>query len=182
MMDWMTDRVDGISEQARDIFDLVIEERLAQEKKWGMQNHDPFCWMAILTEEMGELSETMLKMRFGNSGGVGMHEEAVQVAAVAIAFLECISRGDWWWGRNDKTDSAEGSTVNTAHVSDVRLAIEGEIYDPATGEHWDKAAINIAAEAISGAYVRNMAGRDSLWFNVVEARPLVKFADQKGDN
>jgi NTP pyrophosphatase (non-canonical NTP hydrolase) len=54
----------------------VLNERIKQDSKWGEQNHDMFTWMSILMEEVGELART----------------EAVQVAAVALAIVECIDR------------------------------------------------------------------------------------------
>ena len=45
--------------------DLVALERLNQDKKWGEQNHNPSEWLAILVEEVGELSTAILCHRFG---------------------------------------------------------------------------------------------------------------------
>lgn len=78
----------------------VLEERARQEAKWGEQNHDPFAYLAILTEEVGELAQAALHTRYGGrAGGVAhMREEAVQAAAVALAIVECLDRGKWTWG------------------------------------------------------------------------------------
>ena len=80
-------------------FDRVIsavrEERKRQDKKWGTQcyqNH--FIWLGILSEEVGEFSEALLRWYFyaGKEGyskhSQCMKDELVQVAAVAIAQLE----------------------------------------------------------------------------------------------
>lgn len=80
----------------RDIFD----ERQRQDVKWGEQNHPPEVWMAILMEEVGELATESLHDKFGvkedgmntSQCEVLMREEAVQVAAVAAAFIECLDR------------------------------------------------------------------------------------------
>lgn len=66
----------------------VIAERVAQDAKWGEQNHDPYKWLAILSEEVGEVAEAMLKGSRGN-----YRDEMVQVAAVAVAAVECLDRG-----------------------------------------------------------------------------------------
>ena len=73
----------------------VLDERTAQEAKWGEQNHDPFTYLTILMEEVGELSQAALHCRFGGPAAVKLREEAVQVAAVALAIVECLDRGKW---------------------------------------------------------------------------------------
>ena len=76
----------------------VIYERLQQDKRWGEQNHDPSVWLAILTEEVGELAQAMLNDKFpgpdhgGGYRSVRMRSEAQQVAAVAVAFIEYLDR------------------------------------------------------------------------------------------
>jgi NTP pyrophosphatase (non-canonical NTP hydrolase) len=76
----------------------ALQERLAQDKKWGEQNHDPFCYLTILVEEVGELAQAALHARYGGPAAAGLRDEAVQVAAVALAIVECIDRGKWKWG------------------------------------------------------------------------------------
>jgi NTP pyrophosphatase (non-canonical NTP hydrolase) len=75
----------------------VQDERDRQDDKWGEQNHDPITWCAILTEEVGELAQAALQTRFGGAhGGLDLvRKEAVQVAAVAQAIVECLDRGTW---------------------------------------------------------------------------------------
>lgn len=77
----------------------VLAERTRQDAKWGEQNHDPFIWLAILSEEVGETSQAALHMRFGGPEGSveRLREEAVQTAAVALAIVECIDRKKWRW-------------------------------------------------------------------------------------
>jgi NTP pyrophosphatase (non-canonical NTP hydrolase) len=91
----------NVSQAARD----AIAERARQGAKWGEQNHDPFVYGAILGEEFGEFMQAALKARFESPSafeGVGymqdMRREAVQVAAVALAIVECLDRGKWTWG------------------------------------------------------------------------------------
>lgn len=76
---------------------LIQSERDLQEKKWGEQNHDPFTYLAILTEEVGELSEAALHSKFGGPAADGLLNEAVQTAAVAQAIVENLLRGKWIW-------------------------------------------------------------------------------------
>lgn len=80
---------------------LVLGERAKQDEKWGDQAHHPdTTWLAILIEEVGELSQVVLHSKFGGHHGTWprMIEEATQVAAVAMAHLEALivrrDRGD----------------------------------------------------------------------------------------
>ncbi|MBI9042899.1 MAG: MazG-like family protein [Anaerolineaceae bacterium] len=77
----------------------VLKERTQQDKKWGKQNHDPFTYLTILMEEVGELSQAALHNKFGGPNGSLDHlrVEAVQTAAVALAIVECLDRGKWTW-------------------------------------------------------------------------------------
>ena len=77
----------------------IIEERKRQDGKWGQQNHDPIVWSAILGEEVGELCQAIIETHFDNGpelkakgGHENMRAEAVQVAAVAEAFIEYLDR------------------------------------------------------------------------------------------
>ncbi|MEX2461291.1 MAG: MazG-like family protein [Paenibacillaceae bacterium] len=77
----------------------VIAERKRQDAKWGQQNHDPVYWLSILGEEVGELCQAVNETVFDNGpderckGGYrNMRMEAVQAAAVLIAFVECLDR------------------------------------------------------------------------------------------
>lgn len=74
----------------------IRSERTRQYAKWGAQNHEPAIWLAILGEEFGELSQAVLADLFGKADHGSHHEslraEAVQVAAVAVAFIEYLDR------------------------------------------------------------------------------------------
>ncbi len=75
----------------------VLVERAKQDDKWGEQNHNPYIYLAILLEEVGELSQAILQTQFGgDSGGFdNIRKEAVHTAAVALALLECLDREKW---------------------------------------------------------------------------------------
>lgn len=80
-------------------FDSVMQERRRQDTKWGEQNHPALAWMSILMEEVGELAEAVNETHFDNGpdarrrGGIdNIRKEAVQVAAVAVALIECLDR------------------------------------------------------------------------------------------
>lgn len=70
----------------------TIKEREWQDARWGVQNHDPITWSAILTEECGEFAQAALHHKFGGHAAVSLRKEAVQVAAVAVAIIECLDR------------------------------------------------------------------------------------------
>ncbi|WP_188068627.1 hypothetical protein [Brevibacillus brevis] len=77
----------------------VIEERFRQDAKWGEQNHEAVLWIGILGEEFGELCQAVNETVFNNGpearakgGYANMRAEAVQVAAVAVAFIESLDK------------------------------------------------------------------------------------------
>lgn len=92
----------------------VRVERERQDEKWGEQNHDNGTWSLILGEEFGESCEAALDVRFKDNWTVEDHfasdnpeamiasrkaeqvahlrDELIQVAAVAVAWVENIDR------------------------------------------------------------------------------------------
>ena len=67
------------------IFEKIRAERQRQIDKWGDdRNLDPFVWIAILSEELGEASQEVLKHNSQDK----LEAEIVQIAAVAVAWLE----------------------------------------------------------------------------------------------
>ena len=75
-----------------DVLNQIRAERERQNKKWGEQNHDDYRWLAILTEEVGELAQAILHDEFGGSHAGTAKTELVHVAAVAVQWLECMER------------------------------------------------------------------------------------------
>ncbi len=68
------------------ILDDIEKEMARQEEKWGLPDHHPERWLAIITEEVGEVARAAIVTDFAQ-----MQLELVQVAAVcvhAIAQLE----------------------------------------------------------------------------------------------
>ncbi|MGD8172171.1 MazG-like family protein [Vibrio sp. TRT 21S02] len=64
----------------------TMNEMSAQDEKWGADRElSPFMWNAILVEEVGEVSKAILEKE-------GLREELVQVAAVALQWIENIDR------------------------------------------------------------------------------------------
>lgn len=71
------------------ILQAVANERIRQDTKWGVQNHPPFAWISILIEEVGEVANAALEGR-----GFDYRDELIQVAAVAVAAVESLDRGN----------------------------------------------------------------------------------------
>jgi NTP pyrophosphatase (non-canonical NTP hydrolase) len=65
--------------------ELIINERKRQDEKWGKRDHHDFVWNAILNEEVGEVAHELL-----NPAPYRLRKEIVQVAAVAVAWIEMI--------------------------------------------------------------------------------------------
>lgn len=65
-----------------EIISKIRYEIMCQYEKWGEQHHDPAIWLAILTEEVGEVAESVLKKE-----SYSYRAELIQVAAVAIQAL-----------------------------------------------------------------------------------------------
>jgi len=74
------------------VIDDVVLEREKQDAKWGEQNHVPYVWLAVLTEEVGEVAQEILRGDFGGKSVADYRTELIQVAAVAIAATECLDR------------------------------------------------------------------------------------------
>ena len=69
----------------------VRGERHRQLRKFGFQEHTPEEWLAILTEEVGELAKAIVEKRFGPplmDANATIAKEAIQVAAVASAMVQ----------------------------------------------------------------------------------------------
>lgn len=86
----------------------VEAERYKQDAKWGEQNHTPAEWLAVLTEEVGEVAQEVLRHRFGGRSLRSYREELIQVAAVAVAMAECLDRDKWGYMGAAKPTEQEG--------------------------------------------------------------------------
>lgn len=76
------------------IVEEILQEREYQMVKWGEQNHTPLPWLAILMEEVGEASQEALRINFGGKNTADYRAEIIQVAAVALAMIECLDRNN----------------------------------------------------------------------------------------
>lgn len=73
------------------ILDLISAERDRQIAKWGRRrNHRHLYWLGILMEEVGEAAKAVIEIK----PWYDIQKELVQVAAVAVAWMECVEDGD----------------------------------------------------------------------------------------
>jgi NTP pyrophosphatase (non-canonical NTP hydrolase) len=86
------DRAVTVPPLTYDVLKDVAEERGSQDMKWGVQDHDPLAWLAILTEEVGEVAKEVNEVHFRGKSGEAYRAELIQVAAVAVAMVECVDR------------------------------------------------------------------------------------------
>ena len=64
--------------------DLLIAENEEQIKKWGIQEHSLFEWLAYTTEELGELSQAISEYTYRDGKRGEIAREALQVATLAL--------------------------------------------------------------------------------------------------
>ena len=101
-----------MSLKSRSILLELLNECIAQNKKWGQQNHSPVEWIAILAEEVGGASKEAVDYHFFNpvklkDGSVGTpsskdqedrlsryRKELIQTAAVAVQMIESLDRNE----------------------------------------------------------------------------------------
>lgn len=78
------------------IYQQIQQERQSQIDKWGVQNHSPIEWCAILGEEVGEVNREALEnhfTKFYNPTTLDNYrKELIQVAAVCVAMIESLDR------------------------------------------------------------------------------------------
>lgn len=83
----------AMKEEVKAALASILYERRQQDEKWGVQNHEPVWWLAILMEEVGELSQEILEQHFTDAPNkADLKKELIQVAAVALAMLEQLNR------------------------------------------------------------------------------------------
>jgi NTP pyrophosphatase (non-canonical NTP hydrolase) len=72
------------------IIQEIVCERGRQDALWGVQNHHPEKWLAILVEEVGEAAKDINDHEYR-----AYRAEMVQVAAVALAAIDSLDRNKW---------------------------------------------------------------------------------------
>ena len=67
---------------------LVFRENHRQLDKWGIQDRDPFQWLAFATEELGELAAAISDWHFRASPAGDVVKEAVETATLCLKIAE----------------------------------------------------------------------------------------------
>jgi hypothetical protein len=100
-----------MSETTRTVFvGRMDKEADAQDEKWGKQVHSGHAWVAILTEEVGELAAAVNEEQTARAA-----KELVQIATVAMRAFEQQMDGDGLllpeWGQCKQTPAeAKGAS------------------------------------------------------------------------
>jgi hypothetical protein len=77
---------------------MILVERRRQDRLFGEQRHDPAWWMTIMGEEYGETCKAVCDWRWGKQtpNPIGdIKAEASQVAAVGVAMIQVLIKGNW---------------------------------------------------------------------------------------
>lgn len=72
------------------VFNDIHQERERQIAKWGEQRAPDNPWLAILTEEVGEVAQEICHAYIGRGSKDALYAELIQVAAVSVAWLESL--------------------------------------------------------------------------------------------
>jgi hypothetical protein len=78
----------------------TILERIAQEIKWGHQEHHGERWLAILAEEFGEAARGVVETstEATNAELANLRQELIQIAAVSWAWVQDWDVRELWSG------------------------------------------------------------------------------------
>lgn len=76
------------------IYGNIEGERLRQDQKWGDQSgNEDILWSVVLSEEAGEVAKETLHLNYEGTGTIEhLREELIQVAAVAVAWVEALDK------------------------------------------------------------------------------------------
>lgn len=106
------------------IIGQVKSEMQRQIDKWGVQEHEPLVWNAILGEEVGEVSKAILETWFQggdvDDDGYQYRKELIHVAAVAISAIRALDMSRDLSKKNEGMKQAEwGYFVREFPASDM---------------------------------------------------------------
>ena len=88
------------------IFQEILSERKRQDLVFGKeQNHSPERWVSVLAQQVGAAAKQANRFHSPRGSELNLQKyeiEAIQVAAVAFAALECLERGEWRIEKNEQ--------------------------------------------------------------------------------
>jgi len=166
------------------VFTLVSEERGRQNSKWGVQKHFGVVWFLILAEEVGEVAKAMLHTIFGGPESGCVKEELIQVAAVAVQWLEHLQRGE-------KVDGADTRDINDVEAKrdaaerqiqrQVKLIDEvGKDRDEAKKENASLSGLLATAEGtVCSMLCESVKGSDREWVHVETCKKITEAIKDK---
>ena len=99
----------------------VLQERTRQVEKFGDQSHKPDDrWLGILQEELGEVAHELNEIDLsgqppGLSERIRVRDEVLQVAAVALAWLEATEKRAWGEGLVPEGPPGRGGGAEWLH-------------------------------------------------------------------
>ena len=67
---------------------LVYRENVRQLEKWGVQDLEPFAWLAFATEELGETSQAISNFIYNGGLAEDVVTEAIQTATLCLKIAE----------------------------------------------------------------------------------------------
>lgn len=80
----------------QNILNEIRKERKQQDIQWGEQDRTPLHWVVILMEEVGEAAKAIVENMATKDGKIIYEHlyraEMIQVAAVAVAAVECLDK------------------------------------------------------------------------------------------
>jgi len=100
---------DRLLKNKKRLFEMVVEEHQRQLKKWGVQDHPFFTWLAFVTEELGELSMAMSEYNWRKGPKAHIIAEAIQVATLSLKVAEMFMDAS---DKEIKADAPETHTMD----------------------------------------------------------------------
>jgi len=70
------------------IYDIHLERERQNERWGGVQDLPSYTYLAVATEELGEVAQAALHDEFGGSHAGTLRTELVQLAAVVVQWIE----------------------------------------------------------------------------------------------
>jgi len=77
------------------IIEKVQEENAKQLKKWGIQMHSPFEWIAFAAEELGETAKAISEYEYRDGPKAHVVDEAIQCATLLLKIAEMYDDSTW---------------------------------------------------------------------------------------
>lgn len=77
-------------EEYKIVMERVVEHYYRNQRKWGQQNHTPAEWLAILSEEFGEVAREVNEKTFRSPSDIDLYYELADMIAVGISMMSAL--------------------------------------------------------------------------------------------